>query len=150
MLRTVRAGLAVLAVTGIVAVASWPLTAAVPGFGWSGAFGTHFWVDRKEQLIAIAMTQTSNQEFLRDFENMVTQAVVGGGTPRVAGTNEHESARRVRAAPLLSGRRRGRSAFHGTSEGGEIEEREKHQRDREDDRAGHDAEYRLCHGSLLG
>jgi CubicO group peptidase (beta-lactamase class C family) len=45
-------------------------------FGWSGAFGTHFWVDAQENLIAIAMTQTSNQEFLRDFENMVMQAVV--------------------------------------------------------------------------
>jgi CubicO group peptidase (beta-lactamase class C family) len=56
-------------------------------FGWSGAFGTHFWVDRKEKLIAIALTQTSNQEFLRDFENMVMQAVVGGGTLRNAGTN---------------------------------------------------------------
>jgi CubicO group peptidase (beta-lactamase class C family) len=55
-------------------------------FGWSGAYGTHFWVDRKEKLIAIAMTQTSNQEFLRDFENMVMQAVVGGGLSRV-GTN---------------------------------------------------------------
>ena len=48
-----------------------------PGsFGWSGAFGTHFWVDPKKHLVAIAMTQTSNQEFLRDFENMVMQAVV--------------------------------------------------------------------------
>jgi CubicO group peptidase (beta-lactamase class C family) len=56
-------------------------------FGWSGAFGTHFWVDRKEKLIAIAMTQTSNQEFLRDFENMVMQSVVGGGAPRSTGTN---------------------------------------------------------------
>ena len=45
-------------------------------FGWSGAFGTHFWVDRKQHLIAIAMTQTSNREFLSDFENMVMQAVV--------------------------------------------------------------------------
>ncbi len=45
-------------------------------FGWSGAFGTHFWVDRKEKLIAIAMTQTSNREFLSDFENMVMQAMV--------------------------------------------------------------------------
>jgi CubicO group peptidase (beta-lactamase class C family) len=45
-------------------------------FGWSGAYGTHFWVDRKEKLIAIAMTQTSNREFLSDFENMVMQAVV--------------------------------------------------------------------------
>ena len=56
-------------------------------FGWSGAFGTHFWVDRKEKLIAIAMTQTSNQEFLRDFENMVMQAVVSAGAPRSTGTN---------------------------------------------------------------
>ena len=46
-------------------------------FGWSGAYGTHFWVDRKEHLIAVVMTQTSNQEFLRDFENMVMQSVVG-------------------------------------------------------------------------
>jgi CubicO group peptidase (beta-lactamase class C family) len=54
-------------------------------FGWSGAFGTHFWVDRKQNLVAVVMTQTSNQEFLRDFENMVMQAVVGGGS--VGGTN---------------------------------------------------------------
>ena len=46
-------------------------------FGWSGAYGTHFWVDRKEKLVAVVMTQTSNQEFLRDFENMVMQSVVG-------------------------------------------------------------------------
>ena len=56
-------------------------------FGWSGAFGTHFWVDRREKLIAVVMTQTSNQEFLRDFENMVMQAVVGGGTIGASGTN---------------------------------------------------------------
>ena len=55
-------------------------------FGWSGAFGTHFWVDRKEKLIAIAMTQTSNREFLSDFENMVMQAVVDTES-RGAGAN---------------------------------------------------------------
>src|SRR5262249_13235869 len=55
-------------------------------FGWSGAFGTHFWVDRKEHLIAIAMTQTSNQEFLRDFENMVMQAVVAGAPAHTGAT----------------------------------------------------------------
>ena len=54
-------------------------------FGWSGAYGTHFWADRKEKLIAVTMTQTSNQEFLRDFENMVMQAVVGP-VPGHAGT----------------------------------------------------------------
>jgi CubicO group peptidase (beta-lactamase class C family) len=53
-------------------------------YGWSGAFGTHFWVDPKERMVAVVMTQTSNQEFLRDFENMVMQAIVGNGTP--AGT----------------------------------------------------------------
>ena len=56
-------------------------------FGWSGAYGTHFWVDRKEKLVAVVMTQTSNQEFLRDFENMVMQAVVGGGSSGTVGTN---------------------------------------------------------------
>jgi CubicO group peptidase (beta-lactamase class C family) len=55
-------------------------------YGWSGAFGTHFWVDPKEKLIAIALAQTSNQEFLRDFENMVMQSVVGGSI-RSSGTN---------------------------------------------------------------
>ena len=55
-------------------------------FGWSGAFGTHFWVDRKEKLIAITMTQTSNREFLSDFENMVMQAVVTS-EPHGAGAN---------------------------------------------------------------
>jgi CubicO group peptidase (beta-lactamase class C family) len=56
-------------------------------FGWSGLYGTHFWVDPKEKLIAIAMAQTSNQEFLRDFENMVMQAVVGANAPRAVSTN---------------------------------------------------------------
>ena len=46
-------------------------------FGWSGAYGTHFWVDREKDLVAVVMTQTSNREFLSDFENMVMQAVVG-------------------------------------------------------------------------
>jgi CubicO group peptidase (beta-lactamase class C family) len=55
-------------------------------FGWSGAYGTHFWVDRKENMVAVVMTQTSNQEFLRDFENMVMQSIVGGGTTGT-GTN---------------------------------------------------------------
>jgi CubicO group peptidase (beta-lactamase class C family) len=56
-------------------------------FGWSGAFGTHFWVDRKERLIAVAMTQTSNPDFLRDFENMVMQAVVASVPVRTGATH---------------------------------------------------------------
>jgi CubicO group peptidase (beta-lactamase class C family) len=46
-------------------------------FGWSGLYGTHFWVDPSENLIAVVLTQTSNREFLSDFENMVMQAVIG-------------------------------------------------------------------------
>jgi CubicO group peptidase (beta-lactamase class C family) len=45
-------------------------------FGWDGAFGTHFWVDRKEQLIGVLMVQTSNTGITRDFENAVMQAIV--------------------------------------------------------------------------
>jgi CubicO group peptidase (beta-lactamase class C family) len=46
-------------------------------FGWDGAFGTHFWVDRKEQLAGIMLIQQStNAQLSRDFENAVMQAVV--------------------------------------------------------------------------
>ena len=31
-------------------------------FGWSGAYGTHFWVDQKEDLIAVMMIQTPVRE----------------------------------------------------------------------------------------
>ncbi len=45
-------------------------------FGWDGAFGTHFWVDPKEQLIGVLMVQTSGTGVTRDFENAVMQAIV--------------------------------------------------------------------------
>ena len=45
-------------------------------YGWSGAFGTHFWVDPKQKLVAIYLVQTSNPEIQRDFENAVMQALV--------------------------------------------------------------------------
>ena len=45
-------------------------------FGWDGAFGTHFWVDRKEQLVGLLMVQESNGQLMRDFENAVMQAIV--------------------------------------------------------------------------
>ena len=46
-------------------------------FGWDGAFGTHFWADRKEQLAGIILIQqASNAQLSRDFENAVMQAVV--------------------------------------------------------------------------
>ena len=46
-------------------------------FGWDGAFGTHFWVDPEEQLVAVLMIQTSVGRLIhRDFETAVMQAIV--------------------------------------------------------------------------
>jgi CubicO group peptidase (beta-lactamase class C family) len=45
-------------------------------FGWSGAYGTHFWVDQKEDLIAIMFIQTPIREMRPEFENAVMQAIV--------------------------------------------------------------------------
>jgi CubicO group peptidase (beta-lactamase class C family) len=45
-------------------------------FGWSGAYGTHFWVDPKEKVVAVLMTQTPNAEARSDFETAVMQAIV--------------------------------------------------------------------------
>ena len=45
-------------------------------FGWSGAYGTHFFVDPVEQIVAVLMVQTSNGQVSRDFEDMVMQAIV--------------------------------------------------------------------------
>jgi CubicO group peptidase (beta-lactamase class C family) len=56
-------------------------------FGWSGAFGTHFWVDPKEKVVAVLMTQTSVPGVNADFENAVMQAIVGPATSGIAGTN---------------------------------------------------------------
>ena len=45
-------------------------------FGWSGAFGTHFWVDPEEEIVAVLMTQGGSIELTIDFEVAVMQAVV--------------------------------------------------------------------------
>ena len=45
-------------------------------FGWDGAFGTHFWVDRKEQLVGLLLIQEPVGALSRDFENAVMQAII--------------------------------------------------------------------------
>jgi CubicO group peptidase (beta-lactamase class C family) len=45
-------------------------------FGWSGVYGTHFWVDPKEDIVAVLMCQTSIREMRPEFENAVMQAIV--------------------------------------------------------------------------
>ena len=50
-------------------------------FGWSGAYGTHFWIDPKEKVIGILMAQTANREIRDDFENAVAFSVLGASQP---------------------------------------------------------------------
>lgn len=45
-------------------------------FGWSGAYGTHFWVDPEEELIAVMMIQTPIRAMRPEFENAVMQAII--------------------------------------------------------------------------
>jgi CubicO group peptidase (beta-lactamase class C family) len=56
-------------------------------YGWSGLFGTHFWIDPEQQVVGILMTQTSAPGITQDFENMVMQAVTGSGAASAVGTN---------------------------------------------------------------
>jgi CubicO group peptidase (beta-lactamase class C family) len=65
-------GLGVRVVTDPVARGTW---LSEGSFGWSGAYGTHFWADPKENLVGILLAQTSNRTLLTDFENAVLQAV---------------------------------------------------------------------------
>ena len=45
-------------------------------YGWTGAQGTHFFVDPKEGLVGVLMVQTSEGELQREFEDLVAQSVV--------------------------------------------------------------------------
>jgi len=54
-------------------------------FGWSGAFGTHFWVDPRERVVGILMAQTANQEIRPAFEDAVMQAIIEPLAPATLG-----------------------------------------------------------------
>jgi len=45
-------------------------------FAWGGAFGTYFWVDRKEALTAVLMVQEPVNALRTDFQNAVMQAII--------------------------------------------------------------------------
>ncbi len=45
-------------------------------YGWDGAFGTYWWVNRKEQMVAIIFVQTPGRAQQYDFDNAVSQAVI--------------------------------------------------------------------------
>jgi len=45
-------------------------------FAWGGAFGTYFWVDRKEALVGVLMVQEPVNALRTDFQNAVMQAII--------------------------------------------------------------------------
>jgi CubicO group peptidase (beta-lactamase class C family) len=45
-------------------------------FAWGGAFGTYFWVDRKEALVGVLMVQEPVNTLSADFQNAVMQAII--------------------------------------------------------------------------
>lgn len=46
-------------------------------FGWDGAFGTHFWVDPKNELVAVLMIQLPGGQMMhRPFETAVLQSII--------------------------------------------------------------------------
>lgn len=45
-------------------------------YGWDGAYGTYWWVNRKEQMAVVLFVQTPGRSLQYDFDNAVSQAVV--------------------------------------------------------------------------
>jgi CubicO group peptidase (beta-lactamase class C family) len=45
-------------------------------YGWDGAYGTYWWVNRKEQMVVIMFVQTPGRSLQYDFDNAVSQAVI--------------------------------------------------------------------------
>jgi len=57
-----------------------PLPGSIGNFYWTGAWGTTFWVDPKEQLIAIQMIQTpfgENSRYRHAFRELTYAALTG-------------------------------------------------------------------------
>ena len=62
-----------------------PLPGSIGNFYWTGAWGTTFWVDPKERLIAIQMIQTpanSSGPYRRAFRNLTYAAMTGSEPAR--------------------------------------------------------------------
>jgi CubicO group peptidase (beta-lactamase class C family) len=55
-----------------------PLPGSIGNYYWTGAWGTTFWVDPAEKLVAIQMIQTPSESggpYRRAFRNLVYQAL---------------------------------------------------------------------------
>ncbi len=45
-------------------------------YGWDGAYGTYWWVNRKEKMAVVLFVQTPGRSLQYDFDNAVSQAVI--------------------------------------------------------------------------
>jgi len=45
-------------------------------YGWDGAYGTYWWVNRKQQMVAVMFIQTPGRSLQYDFDNAVSQSVI--------------------------------------------------------------------------
>ena len=45
-------------------------------YGWDGAYGTYWWVNRKAQMVAVIFVQTPGRPLQYDFDNAASQAVI--------------------------------------------------------------------------
>jgi CubicO group peptidase (beta-lactamase class C family) len=45
-------------------------------YGWDGAYGTYWWVNRREQMAVVLFVQTPGRSLQYDFDNAVSQAVL--------------------------------------------------------------------------
>lgn len=54
----------------------------IGSYGWDGAFGTYWWVNPAEQMVAIIFVQLPGRALHADFDNAVSQAVIEAGVTR--------------------------------------------------------------------
>ena len=78
-------------------IPSAPLAAG--SYGWSGAWGTHFWIDPKRKVVAVLMGNESGAggagaQSARDFEVAVSRAMDGPAAAELRGPQQPASHRR--------------------------------------------------------
>jgi CubicO group peptidase (beta-lactamase class C family) len=62
------------------------MNGSVGMYGWSGIYGTNFWIDPKEKLVAIMMVQKyPNPTVAPAFQTLTYQAILGPPQPLPAG-----------------------------------------------------------------
>ena len=79
------------------------MNGSVGMYGWSGIYGTNFWVDPKEKLIAIMMVQKyPNPTVAGPFQTLTYQAIVGPPAPVPVRGIRSRPTSSTSAAPIFS------------------------------------------------